>query len=270
MHGHQRDATSSQSVFSPRRDGLNMDEDSGASSGVVAEIRQVAATIKRCSISKMADETKQRVVAEFLAAEGVSPTDVHRRMVAVYDKFCVSVDLVRSWIDELTLPELSTMQHRTRDGEGRHTVSTVTGVPEKPDVGCRRAMSGRPTRSAATSSRSPEQTKAAASESGEETTEQAAEPVVKRGRGRRKKTETQTHTETHTVKPPIAEQEPTGSPKPKRPRGRPKGSKNKGPSKAALKKPKAPGEKKPRGRPRKWVSDPRWWCAFEFCPLVIH
>ncbi|XP_051248046.1 high mobility group protein HMGI-C [Dicentrarchus labrax] len=46
--------------------------------------------------------------------------------------------------------------------------------------------------------------------------------------------------------------EPSGEPVPKRPRGRPKGSKNKGPSKAAQKKAGATGVKRPRGRPRKW------------------
>ncbi|XP_069485857.1 high mobility group protein HMGI-C isoform X2 [Ambystoma mexicanum] len=47
------------------------------------------------------------------------------------------------------------------------------------------------------------------------------------------------------------DKEPVGEPSPKRPRGRPRGSKNKGPSKAAQKK-EASGEKRPRGRPRKW------------------
>uniref|UniRef100_A0A673ZKA1 High mobility group AT-hook 2 n=1 Tax=Salmo trutta TaxID=8032 RepID=A0A673ZKA1_SALTR len=46
--------------------------------------------------------------------------------------------------------------------------------------------------------------------------------------------------------------EPTGEPVPKRPRGRPRGSKNKCPSKAAARKALASGEKRPRGRPRKW------------------
>ncbi|MGH0165960.1 UNVERIFIED_CONTAM: hypothetical protein FKN15_068003, partial [Acipenser sinensis] len=48
-------------------------------------------------------------------------------------------------------------------------------------------------------------------------------------------------------------QEPAGPPTPKRPRGRPRGSKNKGP-RATLKKAEPTGEKRPRGRPRKWVS----------------
>uniref|UniRef100_A0A4W6BVG0 High mobility group AT-hook 2 n=1 Tax=Lates calcarifer TaxID=8187 RepID=A0A4W6BVG0_LATCA len=47
-------------------------------------------------------------------------------------------------------------------------------------------------------------------------------------------------------------QELSGESVPKRPRGRPKGSKNKGPSKAAQKKTEAAGVKRPRGRPRKW------------------
>uniref|UniRef100_UPI00358DE946 PC4 and SFRS1-interacting protein-like isoform X3 n=1 Tax=Myxine glutinosa TaxID=7769 RepID=UPI00358DE946 len=203
----------------------------------------------------MADEVKQRVVAEFLAAEGVAPVDVHGRLLAVYHKTCVGVDIVRTWIDEVTLTELSMMQRRSRDGEGRDTdtdtESAVTRTPEKTNGDFCQAMSGRPTRgAAASSSRSPEETEAAAEESAEETTEQAAEPPVKRGRGRGR---------------PRKTEEPTGSPKPKRPRGRPKGSKNKGPSKAikvrqgavcgtasSPSKPETPEEKKPRGRPRKW------------------
>ncbi|XP_077430498.1 uncharacterized protein LOC144057109 [Vanacampus margaritifer] len=46
--------------------------------------------------------------------------------------------------------------------------------------------------------------------------------------------------------------EPLGPPTPKRPRGRPKGSKNKSP-KVALKKVEPAGQRRPRGRPRKWL-----------------
>uniref|UniRef100_A0ABI7X7K1 High mobility group AT-hook 2 n=8 Tax=Amniota TaxID=32524 RepID=A0ABI7X7K1_FELCA len=69
----------------------------------------------------------------------------------------------------------------------------------------------------------------------------AAPAPQKRGRGRPRK----------------QQQEPAGEPSPKRPRGRPKGSKNKSPSKAAQKKAEATGEKRPRGRPRKWHLGPR-------------
>ncbi|XP_066866725.1 high mobility group protein HMGI-C [Kogia breviceps] len=71
----------------------------------------------------------------------------------------------------------------------------------------------------------------------------AAPAPQKRGRGRPRK----------------QQQEPTGEPSPKRPRGRPKGSKNKSPSKAAQKKAEATGEKRPRGRPRKWASLVAQW-----------
>ncbi|XP_034499850.1 high mobility group protein HMGI-C isoform X1 [Ailuropoda melanoleuca] len=76
----------------------------------------------------------------------------------------------------------------------------------------------------------------------------AAPAPQKRGRGRPRK----------------QQQEPTGEPSPKRPRGRPKGSKNKSPSKAAQKKAEATGEKRPRGRPRKWVANvsAKDLCAF--------
>ncbi|XP_029351421.1 high mobility group protein HMGI-C isoform X2 [Echeneis naucrates] len=53
-------------------------------------------------------------------------------------------------------------------------------------------------------------------------------------------------------RPRKPQKEQSGEPVPKRPRGRPKGSKNKGPSKAAQKKAEATGVKRPRGRPRKW------------------
>ncbi|GCB62530.1 hypothetical protein scyTo_0007251 [Scyliorhinus torazame] len=64
-----------------------------------------------------------------------------------------------------------------------------------------------------------------------------AQPV-RRGRGRPKK----------------QPQEPVGPPTPKRPRGRPIGSKNKEP-RAVQKKAEPPRVKRPRGRPRKWVSN---------------
>ncbi|XP_029417397.1 high mobility group protein HMGI-C isoform X2 [Nannospalax galili] len=75
---------------------------------------------------------------------------------------------------------------------------------------------------------------------GQPSTSAQGQPAVpapqKRGRGRPRK----------------QQQETTCEPSPKRPRGRPKGSKNKSPSKAAQKKAEATGEKRPRGRPRKW------------------
>ncbi|CAJ1055697.1 high mobility group protein HMGI-C isoform X3 [Xyrichtys novacula] len=51
---------------------------------------------------------------------------------------------------------------------------------------------------------------------------------------------------------PQKEESGEGEPAPKRPRGRPKGSKNKGPPKAATKKSEVSSGKRPRGRPRKW------------------
>ncbi|XP_028301656.1 high mobility group protein HMGI-C [Gouania willdenowi] len=52
-------------------------------------------------------------------------------------------------------------------------------------------------------------------------------------------------------RPRKQQQEPVEPLAPKRPRGRPKGSKNKGP-KTPTKKVESTGEKRPRGRPRKW------------------
>ncbi|XP_014675707.1 PREDICTED: high mobility group protein HMGI-C-like [Priapulus caudatus] len=66
---------------------------------------------------------------------------------------------------------------------------------------------------------------------------QAKETPVKKGRGRPR------------TKPV---EEPTGEPKPKRPRGRPLGSKNK---KKEIKQAPTAAPKRGRGRPRKWVSD---------------
>ncbi|XP_077194834.1 high mobility group protein HMGI-C isoform X2 [Paroedura picta] len=81
--------------------------------------------------------------------------------------------------------------------------------------------------------------------------EQPATPP-KRGRGRPRK----------------QPQEPAGEPSPKRPRGRPKGSKNKSPSKAAQKKAGATGEKRPRGRPRKWwLPKLQSWLPYEHAHL---
>nr|XP_054586299.1 high mobility group AT-hook 2b isoform X1 [Nothobranchius furzeri] len=64
---------------------------------------------------------------------------------------------------------------------------------------------------------------------------QSPEEPQRRGRGRPRK----------------QQQEPVGPPTPKRPRGRPKGSKNKAP-RTALKKVEPVGGRRPRGRPRKW------------------
>ncbi|XP_061688487.1 high mobility group AT-hook 2b isoform X4 [Syngnathoides biaculeatus] len=66
------------------------------------------------------------------------------------------------------------------------------------------------------------------------------EPEQRRGRGRPRK---------HR---PVSGEEPVGPPTPKRPRGRPKGSRNKGP-KTPLKRVEAAGERRRRGRPRKWL-----------------
>ncbi|KAM4582481.1 high mobility group AT-hook 2b [Fundulus heteroclitus] len=66
-------------------------------------------------------------------------------------------------------------------------------------------------------------------------TAQLPEEPQRRGRGRPRK----------------QQQEPVGPPTPKRPRGRPKGSKSKGP-RTTLKKVEPVGQRRPRGRPRKW------------------
>jgi len=41
---------------------------------------------------------KQRAVIEFLTAEKVPPTEIHRRMQAVYGDQCVNVSTVRRWV----------------------------------------------------------------------------------------------------------------------------------------------------------------------------
>ncbi|KFO23135.1 High mobility group protein HMG-I/HMG-Y [Fukomys damarensis] len=66
---------------------------------------------------------------------------------------------------------------------------------------------------------------------------QEKDGTEKRGRGRPRK------------QPPVSPKEPSEVPTPKRPRGRPKGSKNKGAAKIR-KTTTAPG-RKPRGRPKK-------------------
>jgi len=40
---------------------------------------------------------KQRAVIEFLTAEGWAPSNIHRRMTAVYGDACVDVSTVRRW-----------------------------------------------------------------------------------------------------------------------------------------------------------------------------
>jgi transposase len=41
---------------------------------------------------------KQRAVIEFLTAEKMPPTEIHRRMQAVYGDRCVGVSTVRRWV----------------------------------------------------------------------------------------------------------------------------------------------------------------------------
>jgi transposase-like protein len=41
---------------------------------------------------------KQRAVTESLTAEKVPPTEIHRRMQAVYGDQCVDVSTVRRWV----------------------------------------------------------------------------------------------------------------------------------------------------------------------------
>jgi transposase len=63
---------------------------------------------------------KQRAVIEFLAAEGVSPVEIHQRMQVVYGDNCVDVSTVRCWA------------YRSKDGE-----------PGKYDL-CDKQRTGRP------------------------------------------------------------------------------------------------------------------------------
>uniref|UniRef100_A0A452E678 High mobility group protein HMG-I/HMG-Y n=1 Tax=Capra hircus TaxID=9925 RepID=A0A452E678_CAPHI len=74
---------------------------------------------------------------------------------------------------------------------------------------------------------------------------QEKDGAEKRGRGRPRKQP--------PVSPGAALKEPSEVPTPKRPRGRPKGSKNKGATKTR-KTTTTPG-RKPRGRPKKLVGD---------------
>ena len=43
---------------------------------------------------------KQRAVIEFLTAEKVPPSEIHRRMQAVYGDQCVDVSTVRRWVTQ--------------------------------------------------------------------------------------------------------------------------------------------------------------------------
>ena len=44
---------------------------------------------------------KQRAVIEFLTAGKVPPSEIHRRMQAVYGDHCVDVSTVRRWVSWL-------------------------------------------------------------------------------------------------------------------------------------------------------------------------
>ena len=49
---------------------------------------------------------KQCAVIEFLTAEEVPPTEIHRRMQAVYGDQCVDVSTVRCWVRQFKDGEL--------------------------------------------------------------------------------------------------------------------------------------------------------------------
>jgi len=49
---------------------------------------------------------KQRAVIELLTAEKVPPTEIHRRMQAVYGDQCVDVSTVRRWVRQFKDGEL--------------------------------------------------------------------------------------------------------------------------------------------------------------------
>jgi len=61
---------------------------------------------------------KQRAVIEFLTAEKVPPTEIHRRMQAVYGNQCVDVSTVRRWVRRFKNGELgqADMSDQTRSG----------------------------------------------------------------------------------------------------------------------------------------------------------
>src|SRR5688572_27149477 len=46
----------------------------------------------------MSTRLKQRAVIEFLTAEGVNPTDIHRRLRAVYGDGTIDLSTVNRWV----------------------------------------------------------------------------------------------------------------------------------------------------------------------------
>jgi len=73
---------------------------------------------------------KQRAVIEFLTAEKVPPIEIHRRMQAVYDDWCVDVSTVRRWVRRFKCGELgqADLSDKTRSGRISKTSESLAEV----------------------------------------------------------------------------------------------------------------------------------------------
>ena len=67
---------------------------------------------------------KQRAVIEFLTAEKVPPTEIHRRMQAVYGDQCVDVSTVRRWVRRFKDGELGHADLSDKTRSGRHVTAS--------------------------------------------------------------------------------------------------------------------------------------------------
>ena len=62
---------------------------------------------------------KQHAVIEFLTTEKVPPTEIHRRMQAVYGDQCVDVSTVRRWVRQFKDGELGQADLSDKTPSGR-------------------------------------------------------------------------------------------------------------------------------------------------------
>jgi hypothetical protein len=62
-------------------------------------VQQIAAAEQSIKMASDIDVcTKQRYIIEFLTAELIEPTDIHRRLLMVYGVDTVDVSTVRRWV----------------------------------------------------------------------------------------------------------------------------------------------------------------------------
>ena len=76
---------------------------------------------------------KQRAVIEFLTAEGISPSEIHRRLVQVYGPDCLDVSNVRRWVRRCQDEGVGSVDLNDKPRSGRPLTATDDWHKDKVD-----------------------------------------------------------------------------------------------------------------------------------------